>query len=165
LKLVPKSLREIVENCQTMIHRYRRRWLKKNLRPCPDNCKLADVIGRRVIGCEGCGVRNPDQCILPKKFEPLYTKEELYQQFRERIRNPEILLRDYRDIAALLWVLGGFDTEELDETLLQGVEKHEINVAGSDAGDHDSERGGVDDKHVAPPSQVAIRRPEINGNK
>jgi hypothetical protein len=50
----------------------------------------------------------------------------LHEQFRQRIRNPEILLRDYRDIAALLWAIGGFE-EELDEAVIEGVEKREIN--------------------------------------
>jgi hypothetical protein len=106
-----------------MIHRYRRRWLKRNQRPCPINCQSAIVVGKsRVIGCDGCGSRNLDQCSNAQKFVPLFSKEELHEQFRERIRNQEILLRDYRDIAALLWAMGGFD-EELDETLIAGVEQ------------------------------------------
>lgn len=105
-----------------MIHRYRRRWLKRNLRPCPNNCQLADTVGRRVVGCTGCGSHNPEQCTKDQKFVPLYTKEELHEQFRQRIRNQEILLREYRDIAALLWAMGGFD-EELSESVIAGVEK------------------------------------------
>jgi hypothetical protein len=123
-KLKLKTLEEIAANCREMIHRYRRRWLKRNLRPCPNNCKLADMVGRRVVGCEGCGSRNPEQCTLEKKFEPLYTKEELHQQFRDRIRNQEILQREYRDITALLWVMGGFD-EEIEESVIAGVEQRE----------------------------------------
>lgn len=73
----------------------------------------------------GCGSKNPEVCAKAAKFEPLYTKEELYEQFRQRIRNPEILLRDYRDIAALLWAIGGFE-EELDESVIAGVEKREV---------------------------------------
>lgn len=80
------------------------------------------MVGRRVVGCQGCSSSNPEQCIKEQKFVPLYTKEELHEQFRERIRNQEILLRDYRDIAALLWAMGGFD-EEIDESLIAGVEK------------------------------------------
>lgn len=105
-----------------MIHRYRLRWLKRNLRPCPNNCQSADLVGRRVVGCLGCGSNNPEQCLKEQKFVPLYTKEELHEQFRERIRNQEILLREYRDIAALLWAMGGFD-EEIDETVIAGVEQ------------------------------------------
>jgi hypothetical protein len=108
-----------------MIHRYRRRWLKKNQRPCPENCKLADLVGRRVVGCEGCGSRSPEQCLEAKKFECLYTKEELHQQFRDRIRNQDVLLREYRDIATLLWVMGGFEEETPDPVLIDGVEKRE----------------------------------------
>lgn len=124
-----KSLEEVASNCREMIHRYLRRWLKKNQRPCPFNCQSAIVVGKnRVIGCEGCGSKNPDQCLEAKKFVPLFTKEELHAQFRERLRNQEILLRDYRDIATLLWVMGGFD-ENVDESVLAGVEKREKPVA------------------------------------
>jgi hypothetical protein len=36
-------------------------------------------------------------------------KEELYLEFHARMKNPEILLREYKDITTLLWVLGEFD--------------------------------------------------------
>jgi hypothetical protein len=95
------------------------------------------MLGQRVVGCKGCGSRNPDQCLKDQRFVPLYTKEELYKQFRERIRNQEILLREYRDIAALLWAMGGFD-EEIDETLIAGVEQHEkptiVSLSSADPG-------------------------------
>jgi hypothetical protein len=119
-----KSLEEIAANCREMIHRYRRKWLKKNLRPCPNNCKLGILVGKRVVSCEGCGSNNPEICKKEQLFEAVLTKEELYEQFRERIRSQGILLRDYRDIAALLWAMGGFD-EDLDETVIAGVEQRE----------------------------------------
>lgn len=157
-----------------MIHRYRRRWLKRNLRPCPNNCKLADMLGRRVVGCEGCGSRNPEQCLKDQKFEPLYTKEELYKQFRERIRNPEILLREYRDIAALLWAIGGFD-EELDETVIAGVEqREEPKQPNSDSGPAASaglpgasqRRPAEVDPHPTTTNPRSIKRQAVsNGNK
>lgn len=78
----------------------------------------------RIIGCDACGSKNPELCENAQQFVSLYTKEQLHEQFRQRIRNQEILLRDYRDIAALLWVVGGFD-EEIDETVIAGVEARE----------------------------------------
>src|SRR5208282_4442608 len=149
-----------------MIHRYRRRWLKRNLRPCPNNCQLAEMLGRRVLGCTGCGSSNPDQCTKEPKFVPLYTKEELHQQFRERIRNQEILLRDYRDIAALLWAMGGFD-DELDEGLLAGIEQREK------PGDQTTPTT-LAPPRPAPPKVIRrpkvevpppVEREEVNGNK
>lgn len=41
------------------------------------------------------------------------TKDELYTEFKWRLRDPQVLLREYKDIAVLLWVLGEFDREAL----------------------------------------------------
>jgi hypothetical protein len=43
----------------------------------------------------------------------LLTKDELYDEFKWRLRDPQVLLREYKDIAVLLWVLGEFDRESL----------------------------------------------------
>jgi hypothetical protein len=179
LKLLKlKSLEEIAANCREMIHRYRRRWLRANLRPCPKNCTAGLLVGKKVVGCEGCGSRNPDICADEKKFESLLSKEEAYEQFRERIRNPEILLRDYRDIAALLWAMGGFE-EDLDETVIAGVEQREKPAPNSDpagptpqpvAGGNDSKPKPDDPKPAASaprpaPRQLRARAVSSSGNK
>jgi hypothetical protein len=59
------------------------------------------------------------------KFVPLFTKEELAQQFADQLRNPEILLREYRDVTVFLWVLGAFDkqTKQVDEQIVEKVEQ------------------------------------------
>ena len=118
-----KSLDEIVERLKEFIHRYRRRFLKRNSRPCPNNCKMAEIVGRKVLGCAGCGSQNPDLCIRTAAFKPMYDKDELYEQFRQELRNPEILLREYRDLVALFWVIGAFDAKQVDEQVIAGVEK------------------------------------------
>ena len=43
------------------------------------------------------------------------TKQELYEEFEERIRTPEVLLKEYREITTLLWVLGEFDNRDHHE--------------------------------------------------
>src|ERR1700675_3990765 len=91
-----KSLEEIVAAAKETIHRHRRRYLQRNLRPCPTNCKKADLVGSRVGGCSGCGSPNGVTCIKKSRFEPQFSKNELAQQFARLIRNPEALLRDYR---------------------------------------------------------------------
>jgi len=118
-----KPLNEVIERIKEGIHRYRRRYLKKNLRPCPNNCKMAEIYGQKVVGCTGCGSRNPELCAKEKLFQPLYTKDELYEQFKAGLRNPAILQREYRDLVALFWVIGAFDTQSVDEQVINGVEK------------------------------------------
>ena len=36
-------------------------------------------------------------------------KQELYEEFQTRMRDPQVLLNEYKDITTLLWVLGEFD--------------------------------------------------------
>jgi hypothetical protein len=81
---------------------------------------LAKEVGRTVVGCVGCNSHNPEVCNQPHNFVPLYTKEELYQQFQEEIRDSEVLVRNYRDLAMLLWVVGA-DSDET--TVIQTIEE------------------------------------------
>jgi hypothetical protein len=59
-------------------------------------------------------------------FEAEFTKEELAEAFRNDICNTQRMLRDYRDVATLLWVLSQFsptsDYEQTKESLL-GMEQ------------------------------------------
>jgi hypothetical protein len=122
-----KSLDEVIERFKELVHRHRRRFLKRNLRPCPDNCNFASVVGRSVIGCGKCGSRNPEFCKRQEQFVPLYSKEELAQQFKRAMRDPKILLKDYRDLVVFLWVTGQFDSDEqpIPEHIMEKVEQHE----------------------------------------
>jgi hypothetical protein len=104
-----KSAEEILTRFRELVRRYRRRFLRRNLRPCPYNCGLADVLGRKVVGCHGCGSRNPEFCKDASRFEPLYSKKELAEQFSKMLRDPQVLLQEYRDLVAFLFVLGYFD--------------------------------------------------------
>jgi hypothetical protein len=62
--------------------------------------------------CTFCKSKDPDSCKDHDLFQPKYTKEELLEGFREEIKDPQILPREYRDVAVLLWVLGMLDGEE-----------------------------------------------------
>jgi len=117
-----KTKEEIVEQLKEYIHRHRRRYISKNLRPCPVNCKLAPETRKGVQGCPGCHSTNPEQCREETQFQPLWTKEELAEQFRDDLRDPNVLRHDYRDIAVFLWVLGQFDTDEVSEVVMTNVE-------------------------------------------
>jgi hypothetical protein len=156
-----KALEEIIAAARDTIKRHRRRFLQRNLRPCPQNCRGVSTLGREIIGCTNCGSPSGDKCIEESKFVSLYTKEELAQQFADQLRNPEILLREYRDVTVFLWVLGAFDkqTKVLDETIVEKVEQSENKArkmaASGDGGRVPSvrERGSGED---APPG---VREP------
>lgn len=124
-KVKLKPLAEIIARARETIHRHRRRFLQRNLRPCPFNCKGASMVGQhKVTGCRNCGSMNPDACAKPNQFVPLFTKEELAQQFADQLRDPEVLLREYRDVTVFFWVLGAFDEQKrVDEQIVSKVEK------------------------------------------
>lgn len=88
------------------------------------------MVGHKVVGCVSCGSPNSDACLKENKFVPLFTKEELAQQFADQLRSPDILLREYRDVTVFLWVLGAFDKQQLNEEVITDMEKHETKKAG-----------------------------------
>lgn len=159
-----KSLEEIVEAAKETIRRHRRRFLQRNMRPCPLNCKGADMVGHKVVGCMNCGSQNSEQCIKESTFVPLFTKEELAQQFADQLRNPEVLLREYRDITVFLWVLGAFDRQKktVDEHIVSKVEQREKPksiVASAPAGDPRPVVGQYDSKQNDQPTANGNTKP------
>ena len=59
-------------------------------------------------------------------FQPVNSKEELYNEFQAILPDPETLWQEYRDIVIFFWVLGIFDPIDegvLDETMIRTVEK------------------------------------------
>lgn len=122
-----KSLEEILVKAQDVIQRHRRKFIRRSSRPCPDNCVYATVVGNsRVTGCPKCGSHNPQKCRNTDTFQPVNSKEELYNEFQAILRDPEALWQDYRDIVVFFWVLGIFDPIDdgvLDEQLIKTVEK------------------------------------------
>jgi hypothetical protein len=126
-KIKLKSPEEIIARARDIISRHRRRFLSRNLNPCPGNCAMAEMMGRKITGCGGCGTIDPNKCIHPEKFQPAYSKEELAKQFAEELRDPGTLLRDYRDVVVFFWVLGAFDEEkQVDEEIVSKVEKKHV---------------------------------------
>jgi hypothetical protein len=157
-KIKLKSPEEIIARARELVHRHRRRFLSRNLRPCPENCTKADMMGRKIVGCSGCDSHDPSKCLRPDKFQPMYTKEELAKQFAEELRDPGVLLRDYRDVVVFFWILGAFDEEKrVDEEIVSTVEKkydnpkmqpvHSDDRSDPDVGDTGS---GVDDPDAEP---------------
>jgi hypothetical protein len=109
-----KSLEEIISRLNELVHRHCRKFLKRNLKPCPYNCKHAKLTGRKLVCCDGKNSIDPEKCYRTEKFVPLYSKKELYEQFKSDLRDPEILVREYRDLAMLFWVIGA-DAEIMEK--------------------------------------------------
>jgi hypothetical protein len=131
-----KSVEEIMLRFRDLVRRHRRRFMQRNLTPCPNNCKLATLVGHRVSGCSGCGSRNPDNCMRRNKFVPIFTKDQLAEQFRRDVHDPQILLREYRDLVVFLWVIGHFDNnEQVDEQIISKVETYDKTQTESGDGD------------------------------
>lgn len=121
-----KSAEEIIEQLAEILHRHRRSYLRKFSRACPNNCAYADVSTKRgVTGCGRCDSSNPEQCRQETLFVPVATKEEIMEQFRQDIRNPNVLRHQYRDVMSLLWVLGQFDGERPEEEMIARAEKRD----------------------------------------
>jgi hypothetical protein len=122
-----KSEPEILARLQELLQRHRKRFVKTRLKPNGSNCahKVWDDAAKEWF-CEGCGSRDPEVCLNPMCFEAEFTKEELAEAFRNDICNTQRMLRDYRDVATLLWVLSQFsptsDYEQTKESLL-GMEQ------------------------------------------
>jgi len=123
------------------------------------NCSMAESMGRKITGCFGCESHDPNKCIRPEKFKPAYTKEELATQFAEELRDPGVLLRDYRDVVVFLWVLGAFDEEKrVDEEIVSKVEKKHV-----EAGSSVANRGGDKPPQVPPNDVSSGKRPTDAG--
>jgi hypothetical protein len=124
-QITVKSKEEIVTQLSELIHRHRRRYIKKYMRPCPVNCQFASVVRKGVTGCGKCESSNPESCRQEAYFAPISTKDEVAEEFSLDIRDPKILQHDYRDILTLLWVLGQFDGETPREHVIANAEKRQ----------------------------------------
>jgi hypothetical protein len=110
-----KSKDEIVAQLAEIIHRHRRRYLRKYTRPCPINCVYATESNKKgVTGCKQCDSFNPEQCRVESAFVSISTKDEVIEQFRQDLRDPNILRHEYRDVMTLLWVLNSLNDSTLD---------------------------------------------------
>jgi hypothetical protein len=124
-QITVKSKEEIVAQMSELIHRHRRRYIKKHTRPCPINCQFASVVRKGVTGCSKCDSSNPESCRQETYFRPIATKEQIAEEFALDIRDPQILQHDYRDLLVLLWVLGQFDGEQPDEQVIASAEQRQ----------------------------------------
>jgi len=131
VKIKVKTEKEILDRLKELITRHKKRFFKNKMKPKGENCAFVrydEATG--AYKCLKCGTDDPDNCLNQKLFQPSRTKEELSQDFSDDIHNTQRMLREYRDIATLLWVLGQFDDpeayEQSKEQLISNVEQRKI---------------------------------------
>lgn len=119
-----KSIAEIQKRLRDLVHKHKKRYLKKHLTPCLENCAGAlsvqqpdvkEFLRQNEDVCTFCRSRELGLCNDLNKFKPVKSKEEIIENFTEDIKNPKILPREYKDVAVMLWVLGYLDPEEDSE--------------------------------------------------
>jgi len=107
-----KTSKEILASIRELTHRHWKRWLKAQSK-IVDVCKHARSPQSR---CSNCNPIPGSPCAVPESFELVATEKlRLKESFSDDINNPAKLIRDYRDVAMLLWVLGLLD--ERDTTI------------------------------------------------
>ena len=124
--VVMKTKEEILERLRELIQRSRKRYIKNHTKPKGNNC--AYVIYDEEADqyrCTRCGTTDPDRCLNQEMFKPKREREELVKDFAIEIKTPQIMLREYRDIAAILWCLGYFSQSGDPEPVIS-IEKREI---------------------------------------
>ena len=131
IRIKVKTAKEILTRLKDLISRHRKRFYKNKLKPKGENC--AYVVYNEELNtykCTKCGTTDPDNCLNASLFKPCRTKEELSQDFADDIRNTQRMLREYRDVATLLWVLSQFDDpaeyESTKEHLITNVEQRSL---------------------------------------
>jgi hypothetical protein len=131
VRIKVKTDKDILDRLKELISRHRKRFFKNKLKPKGENCafvKYDETTG--ASKCLKCGTDDPDTCLNHKLFKASRTKEELAADFSDDIHNTQRMLREYRDIATLLWVLGQFDDpeeyEQTKEQLIANVEQRKI---------------------------------------
>ena len=63
--------------------------------------------------CTLCGAKQGEECKRDTAFMPRHSREAIHALFKADINNPQKLVRDYRDVAFLLWALGLLDSDKL----------------------------------------------------
>lgn len=112
---------EVRKKLRQVKHQYLSRQYKEKLSLRPENCKyyyehheIDKETGKEVVvGLCMYGSENPEEwpgtiCETIEDchhFEPKYTKEEVKAEFEESLKDEVVVAHQYKDIAALQWVL------------------------------------------------------------
>jgi hypothetical protein len=96
---------EVLARLRDLFLKHRRRYIRKYMRPCANNCAYASVNAHGVTGCPRCNCYNPEQCRSEGMFVAIESKDEVASRFLTDIQDETILQHEYRDILTLLWML------------------------------------------------------------
>jgi hypothetical protein len=122
-----KTPKEILVSIRELTHRHWKRWLKAQAKTV-DTCVHVRSANSR---CSNCVTVPGSGCVVPESFA--ITAEEKQRQrelFREDINNPAKLIRDYRDVAMLLWALGLLDERDSKIPIEERVVDEALRLAG-----------------------------------
>lgn len=101
-----KTPAEIKAKLRDLLHRAAERHIRRGMVACPENCKHAPVLAGKVQPCPKCMANPGEPCKTRLRFEQRHTYDELQEQFKTLAKNKEWLVRNLRDVAMLLWVIG-----------------------------------------------------------
>lgn len=110
LKLKPMGV--VKAKLRDLVYRAGNKFIAEQVKPTPHNCQHAPRLGSKVMPCARCLAEPNTPCKNRKMFESRFSVDELRERFSELVANREWVLREHRDIAMLLWVLGQLDGEE-----------------------------------------------------
>jgi hypothetical protein len=110
----PKTPAEILTKLRDTVHKHRKKFVKRNSVCKPENCagSIANPDGT-FSPCSFCQAAPGEPCARETAFSPRFNKDALNGMFKADINNPQKLVRDYRDVAFLLWALGLLDGDRL----------------------------------------------------
>lgn len=110
----PKTPAEILTKLRDTVHKHRKKFVKKHSVCKPENCagSVANPDGT-FSPCAFCRAAPGDPCANENAFLPRFNRDALNGMFKADINNPQKLVRDYRDVAFLLWALGLLDGDRL----------------------------------------------------
>ena len=101
-------------------------YIQDHLEPSPENCCHAPVLGSKQQPCPKCLAEPGEPCRIRLRFEQRHSYEELKAEFRRLAGNRKWIVRNLRDAAMLLWVMGQLEPgDEPDAEPLPDYMVHE----------------------------------------
>jgi len=121
-----KSPAEIKAKLRKVLHTAMGHFVEDGMVPTPDNCRHAPVLGSKVQQCPKCLANPGEPCRNRIRFEQRQSYDQLKAEFKRKAGDRKWIVRELRDAAMLLWVLGQLEPEdEADGEPLPNYLQHE----------------------------------------
>lgn len=121
-----KTPAEIKAKLRKVLFNAMEHYIQDGSEACPDNCRHAPILGRKQQPCPKCLAEPGEPCRIRLMFEQRHSYDELKAEFRKLAGNRKWVVREARDAAMLLWVLGQLEPEdEADGEPLPNYLQHE----------------------------------------